>query len=214
VNKFLGDGILFFFNAPRPNSGYVADAVDCILDLQRMMVGFNADLKAQGLPQLKLRAGVTTGTTITGDAGSQGRTDYTVIGDLVNLAARLESANKFFGTANLVTEPTTTRAGERFLFRPIGSILVMGKQQGVKVYEALAYAADATDAQKALAALTADVTKTFAAGDAAACLAALAKLEAATGPTKLTKSYRAIVEPHAKGEAAGPMPKEIVLDAK
>src|SRR6185295_6075871 len=59
VNKFLGDGILFFFNAPKPNATYIPDAVDAILDLQVMMVGFNEDLAKQKLPKLRLRAGVT-----------------------------------------------------------------------------------------------------------------------------------------------------------
>jgi class 3 adenylate cyclase/CHASE2 domain-containing sensor protein len=214
VNKFLGDGILFFFNAPRPNSTYVADAMDCILDLQQMMVGFNEDLKAQGLTPLRLRAGVTTGATITGDAGSQGRTDYTVIGDLVNLAARLESANKFFGTANLVTRATVDRAGDRFLFRPVGSIVVMGKQQGVEVYETMAYAKDATDDQRTLAAQMRVLTDAFASGDAARTLAAVEQLEAITGPTKLTKAYRAVAEPYVTGSAEGSMPRVLVLDAK
>jgi adenylate cyclase len=214
VNKFLGDGILFFFNAPKPNATYVPDAIDAILDLQVMMVAFNEELAARKLPRLRLRAGVTTGRVIAGDAGTSERADYTVIGDLVNLAARLESANKHFGTSNLVTDPTRQGAGERFLFRPIGVVQVVGMKSGVMVHETLAWADRATDEQKTLAALTAEVVDAFTAGRAADCLAAVAKLEAGFGPSKLTKVYRALCEPYATGGTVGDMPRQIVLDAK
>ncbi|MDB5297545.1 MAG: hypothetical protein JWO31_3528, partial [Phycisphaerales bacterium] len=223
VNKFLGDGIMYFFNAPRPNVAFVPDAVASVLALRDMMAVFNADLQTRKLPQLKLRAGVTTGNVIAGDAGSKEHADYTVLGDYVNLAARLESANKYFGTANLVTAETKAKAGDGFLFRPVGVIQVVGLSAGVMTYEVLAWAKAATAEQTALAAATAAVVDAFTAGLAADCLAAVGRLEAAHGPSKLAKVYRELSEPYAgtaeggggeSGGVAGGMPRQIVLDAK
>jgi adenylate cyclase len=214
VNKFLGDGILFFFNAPKPNATYVSDAIDAILDLQVMMVGFNEDLAKQNLAKLKLRAGVTTGRVIAGDAGTKDRADYTVIGDLVNLASRLESANKYFGTSNLITEATVKGAGDGFLFRPIGVIRVVGMETGVMTYETLAWTKDATGQQKEIASLSQELHEAFQSGDPRKCLEAVVKLEAVEGPSKITRAYRDLCEPHVAGTKSGAMPREIVLAEK
>jgi adenylate cyclase len=179
-----------------------------------MMAAFNDELSARDLPRLRLRAGVTTGEVIAGDAGSRERSDYTVLGTLVNLAARLESANKSFGTSNLVTEPTVQQAGDRFLFRPIGIVRVVGLQTGVMVYEVMAWAADATPAQKEIAAVTTELVGAFAAGCPAECLAVADRLDALCGASKLTRIYRDRCEPYASGDAAGDMPREIVLAEK
>jgi adenylate cyclase len=214
VNKFLGDGILFFFNAPRPNAAFVPDAMDSILDLQAMMVEYNADLAAKDLPRLRLRAGATTGFVIAGDAGDDKRHDYTVLGDLVNLAARLESANKFFGTSNLVTEHTAERAGDGYLFRPVGTVQVVGRKAGERVYETLGLAKDATEQQRAVATLSKAMFDAFTAGRATDCLLAVNALEAVAGVSKLTIMYRERCEPYAAGMAGGEMPREIVLAEK
>src|SRR5439155_14634255 len=88
VNKFLGDGIMFFFNAPRDNPRHAADAVATVLDMHAALHRFNQRLRERGLPPLDMRAGVATGEMIVGDAGGAGTTDYTVLGDVVNLGAR------------------------------------------------------------------------------------------------------------------------------
>jgi class 3 adenylate cyclase/CHASE2 domain-containing sensor protein len=214
VNKFLGDGILFFFNAPRPTDSFVPDAINAILDLQLMMAAFNDELAAGGHPRLRLRAGATTGLVIAGNAGSQKRFDYTVIGDLVNLAARLESANKFFGTSNLVTERTVEKAGDGFLFRPVGVIQVVGRSAGERVYETLGWAKDATDQQRTVAARSKAMFDAFTQGRAADCLTAVSDLEEVAGASKLTKMYRDRCAPYVSGAATGEMPREIVLAEK
>jgi len=213
VNKFLGDGILFFFNAPKPNQSFVGDAMDSILDLQVMMKQFNAELAARDLPQLRLRVGMTTGNVIAGDAGSKERADYTVLGDYVNLAARLESANKAFGTLMLVDDTSRKSAGDRFLFRPIGLIQVVGLEEDVMTHEPLAWLQDATEEQKKLARLTTAVYDAFTAGDAAACLQAADAMDAEFNPTKLTAVYRRMCQRVLSGED-GALPKHIVLSEK
>ncbi|MBL4702541.1 MAG: adenylate/guanylate cyclase domain-containing protein, partial [Phycisphaeraceae bacterium] len=91
VNKFLGDGMMFFYAAPLDNPNHASDAVITSLELQHAMIDFNRRLKAQDLPQVAVRIGMSTGEMVVGDAGSEDASDYTVLGDTVNLAARLES---------------------------------------------------------------------------------------------------------------------------
>jgi adenylate cyclase len=196
VNKFLGDGIMFFFGAPVDNADHAADAVGAVLDMQRALVPFNVRLTEQGLPTLAMRTGLSTGMMVVGDAGPSFASDYTVLGDAVNLAARLESANKAFGTTNLITGRTAELLGGRYVVRPIADLLVVGKEQSVFVHEAIAPAESATDGQKRLAALTAEMVSCFAAGRFDDCLRAAAELDKEFGPSKLTARYTEEAEAH------------------
>src|SRR5207248_7272570 len=106
VNKFMGDGIIFFFGAPRDNPQHAQDATNSVMQMQSALELFNQRLAQENLPNLRMRAGITTGTEIVGDAGPVGRSDYTVLGDSMNLSARLESANKVTGTQILISQET------------------------------------------------------------------------------------------------------------
>ena len=154
VNKFLGDGIMFFFGAPRYLPDHAARAMQTVLSLKSAMVAFNERSELRNLPRLKLRAGISSGEMVVGDAGSKERSDYTVLGDVVNLGARLESANKFVGTANLINHRATELAGDRFLYRPVGTLRFIGKSLGVQTYELLAARNNADAAQHLLADLS------------------------------------------------------------
>lgn len=214
VNKFLGDGVMFFFNAPRDNPAQAADAIATVLELQDMLADFNRGLAEQSLPQLTLRTGVATGLMVVGDAGSSDRCDYTVLGDTVNLSARLESANKAVGTINLMTERTIELAGDPFLTRPVGRIQVVGQTIGVTVYEALALRDAATPEQKRLADLTREMVQASLDGRPADCLEAVTRLEEAFGETKLTHLYRDKCECYLKDPNAGEYDRQIVLTSK
>jgi class 3 adenylate cyclase/CHASE2 domain-containing sensor protein len=181
VNKFMGDGIMFFFGAPEKNERHAADAVTTVLEMQQEIERLNEELRAQGSPTLRLRAGVTTGPMIVGDAGDATRSDYTVLGDAVNLSARLESANKAFGTRMLVSERTVEEAGERFLFRPVGRIRVAGKTEGVMAYEPVCAAEVATEEERQLVRSCQEVIDCFAGSRFGDCLDALERLEQADG---------------------------------
>ena len=172
LNKFLGDGIMFFYGAPEHDPHHAQRAVRTVLEMQQSGVpGFNLWLREHGLDlQVAVRAGVTTGLMIVGDAGSQRRSDYTVLGDSVNLASRLESANKYLGTYTMITERTAELCGGEFLVRPVAKIQVVGKSESVAAYEPLAYASQATDAQKRLAEVTREVFATFIAAEFERCL--------------------------------------------
>jgi len=218
VNKFLGDGIMFFFGAPAENTDHARQAVVTVIEMQKLLIEFNKELTAQNLPNLKMRAGISTGLMIVGDAGSvdtmHRAADYTVLGDLVNLGARLESANKATGTLMLMTERTVELMGDSILARPVGRLVVVGKTQGVMVYEPLAMRAEATDAQKNLVSLTAEVVKAFQAADFAGCLKKVEAMEAAVGASKITKLYRELSEEYLATPPGEPFDGCITLSEK
>jgi class 3 adenylate cyclase/CHASE2 domain-containing sensor protein len=190
VNKFLGDGIMFFFGAPQENPNHARDAVAAILQMQAALVEFNKELNEQGLPELGMGAGVSTSHVVVGDAGAQDRSDYTVLGDGANLASRLESATKYTGTSNLVTARTIELLGQAFLARPVGRLLVVGKAQPVMAYEAICATSDCAESQHRRVELTRRMVDSFIAAKFDDCLAAATELEGEFGPDKLVDLYR------------------------
>ncbi len=141
LNKFLGDGIFAFFGAPLAQEDHAARAIQAALLCAQEVAQLNAELarEAAGAPQLSVRIGIATGEVIVGNCGSSDRTDYTAIGDEVNLASRLEGANKFFGTRILTSRATWESLGAapacgRFL----GEVQVVGKNEPVGVWSVLA----------------------------------------------------------------------------
>lgn len=154
VNKFLGDGIMFFFGAPRENDRHAQNAIAAIMEMQKRMGPFNESLAAEGLPSLSMRVGMTTGRMIVGDAGSGQRSDYTVMGDQVNLAARLESANKACGTSILINDTAAEMIQDQYLLRPVGRLQVVGRSEAVMCFEPLCPLKQASYPQKKMVELT------------------------------------------------------------
>jgi class 3 adenylate cyclase/CHASE2 domain-containing sensor protein len=194
VNKFLGDGIMFFYNAPMKNHQHARDAVASVLDMHATIHRFNDRLRERGMPELAMRAGVASGDMIVGDAGGAGRNDYTVLGDVVNLGARLEPANKVMGTHTMMNARTAELLDGTFLFRPLGKLRVVGKDESVAAFEPISRIAEATPAQTMLAEHTRDVVDCFIAGEFVKCLATVEKMEQDCGPSKLTALYRKLCE--------------------
>ncbi len=176
VNKFLGDGIMFFFGAPLPNGQHAQDAVAATFAMQQMMITFNRKLSERDLPNVHMRVGIGCGRMIVGDAGSEDASDYTVLGDVVNLSARLESANKYLGTRLLINENTSTYVQHEWLLRPVARLQVVGKQESVMTFEPLAPRAQASPDQLRLAELTVRMVNAFQQGDFANCVQAGAEL--------------------------------------
>jgi class 3 adenylate cyclase/CHASE2 domain-containing sensor protein len=191
VNKFLGDGIMCFYGAPADSRTHAADAVRTVLDMQSAMTLFNETLLEQNLPPLTVRAGVSTGKMVVGDAGASDASDYTVLGDAVNFGSRLEGANKYFGTRIMVSGRTAEAAAEQFLFRPLGRVRVLGKTEGVDVFEAVAPLDRGTETEKMTVELTKAMVGAFQAQRLEACVKAATALDQhAGGATKLTTVYR------------------------
>ncbi len=218
VNKFLGDGIMFFYGAPRENPDHAVDCVRTIINMRKALAGFNLDLKKRDLPLVGMRAGITTGEMVVGDAGSTKAphiaSDYTVLGDRVNLAARLEAANKFFGSNLLIIQRTRDLIGDRFLVRPIGKIVVKGKSEDVMCYEAICDIAEASAQQILHAQLSAKLVEAFLAGEFDDCTLICDELEEKTLDVEFATTYRKLCTKHLTEGFEGVFNGQIVLSEK
>jgi adenylate cyclase len=221
LNKFIGDAMMFFYGDPKENAFHASKAVQTVLDMQEVMPSFNQSLVAQGLAPVSFRAGICSGPMIVGDAGSLNAqqdedraSDYTVLGDNVNLASRLEGANKFFGTHVLMNERTRELIGDRFLVRPVGRMQVKGQSVGVMTYEPLALKENAAADQIRLAQLTEDVVLPFLKGEFEQCLRGVETFESELGPSKLTTLYRDLSAQYLKEPPAAGFAGQITLTEK
>ncbi|MDD5321538.1 MAG: adenylate/guanylate cyclase domain-containing protein [Methylococcales bacterium] len=135
IDKFIGDAIVAFWGAPVMEQNHAVLALKSALAMQRVLAGLRTQWKKQGLPGLLMRIGVNTGLAVVGNIGSIDRMDYTMMGDAVNLAARLEGANKFYGTGILLSEYTYAQVKDVFLCRELDRVRVQGKRQPVGVFQ-------------------------------------------------------------------------------
>ena len=134
IDKFMGDCIMAFWNAPIEDPDHEQHAVQAAIDMQDELLKLNVQLAAEGLPTIAIGIGVNTGEALVGNMGSNQRFDYSVIGDAVNLAARLESSSKTLGKTLVVGEDTVKTAKQKYYFDYIDQITVKGKTEEIKVY--------------------------------------------------------------------------------
>ena len=134
IDKFMGDCIMAFWNAPIEDPDHEQHAVQAAIDMQEELSKLNVQLAAEELPTIAIGIGINTGEALVGNMGSDQRFDYSVIGDAVNLAARLESSSKTLGKTVVVGEKTYNAAKYDYHFDYIDSITVKGKTESVKVY--------------------------------------------------------------------------------
>lgn len=137
IDKYIGDCVMAFWGAPLEQDDDEQNACAAAIDSQRALQRLNQDFASRGLGTISLRVGIHTGDAIVGNLGSNRLFDYTVIGDTVNLASRLESANKLFGSSIMVSRETLSDAGSGLVARRLGSIAVKGKEQPVEIFELL-----------------------------------------------------------------------------
>lgn len=137
VDKFMGDGILAFFNAPLNVADHPRKACLSALEAQRRLAVLAQEAYAKGEPVFRARIGLSIGDVVVGNIGTPERFAYTVIGDAVNLASRLEALNKIFGTAILATDYVMLATGRAFEWRRIDRVAVKGRQEGTLVCELL-----------------------------------------------------------------------------
>lgn len=136
VNTFIGDGLFASFNMPLACEGHAAAAVRAAIDIQRAVGArtFGDDTLGGGGVALATRIGISTGPVIGGSVGAGQRMSFTLLGDTVNLAARLEQLNKEHGTRILVSQSTREACGEGFAFQPLGSVAVRGRSEQIAIF--------------------------------------------------------------------------------
>ncbi len=134
LDKYMGDAIMAFWGAPVEDPGHARNGVLAALEMQRECAALNQKFARRGWPPLKIGIGVNSGGVRVGDMGSQVRRAYTVMGDPVNVASRLEGRTKHYGVAILVGEATKAAVTD-VVFREVDRIKVKGKDDAVTVYE-------------------------------------------------------------------------------
>ena len=137
VDKFEGDAIIAFFGAPIDFKDHATRTCYAALDMQKRLAQLRSAWKKKGRHELFMRIGINTGEVTVGNMGSENRFDYTMIGDPVNVAARLEGVNKQYYTYTMLSEFTYELAKDDIEARELDSIRVVGKKEPIKIYELL-----------------------------------------------------------------------------
>ena len=135
LDKYMGDGLMALFGVPLQCPDAATNAVSAAIAMQRRMESVNRDLQLMGMSDISIGIGINTGTVTVGYIGSEERTDYTAIGDAVNLAARLEKQAQ--SGQIIISRSTRDAIGDHFPLRPAGEVFVKGKSLSVQIYEVL-----------------------------------------------------------------------------
>jgi adenylate cyclase len=150
LDKYIGDAIIAFWGAPIDLQDHAYRACRCGVEMARRLNDLHGIWKSEGKPIFNFRIGINTGEVIVGNVGGNERFDYTVIGDSVNLAARLEAANKMYKTQILMSEYTYGFVKEKVFARELDLIVVKGKTKPVRIYELISDDIDSVPFEKKL----------------------------------------------------------------
>lgn len=148
IDKYVGDLIMAFWGAPLKDKHHARHAIESALAMQNRLQALRQELATKKLPEIHIGIGINSGVMSIGDMGSRFRRNYTVLGDAVNLASRVEGLSKFYG-ANIIVTETTQHNQNRFIFRFLDKVRVKGKKLGVEIYEVLGLKAELTQALEA-----------------------------------------------------------------
>ena len=138
IDKFIGDGVMAFWGAPNLLEDHAWRSCVAALRVQQGMVALNRRWQGENDRPLRVRIGIHSDAVLVGNIGSEERMSYTVVGDGVNVAARLEGVNKEYGTRICISHSVYKEAGERLLVRPIDEVVVKGRRAPVPIYELMA----------------------------------------------------------------------------
>jgi class 3 adenylate cyclase/CHASE2 domain-containing sensor protein len=145
LDKYIGDAVMGFFGAPLSYEDHAIRAADTALLMRARLPLFNDDLVKHGMKPIDFRIGIATGDVMVGNIGSHDRFNYTVLGDTVNLASRLEGTGKEYDVHIIVPEATRNALWPLYLTRELDTIAVKGKTEWVRIYELVGYAKDYPD---------------------------------------------------------------------
>ncbi len=143
LDKYIGDAIMGFWGSPYPQPDHASRACGCALDMQARLQELNRKWESEGRKQLTIGIGVNTGVVNVGNMGSERRRAWTVMGDPVNLASRLEGLTKEYRTGIIINETTYAQVSKEYVCRELDYTRVKGKLQPVSIYELLAFAPEA-----------------------------------------------------------------------
>ena len=143
IDKFQGDGIMSFFGAPLELPDHALRACVAAITMKRLETDVNKYITAKGISPLYMRIGINTGEMIVGNLGTQKKMNYSILGNAVNLASRLEGINKQYGTWILTSEDTIRETNQEILSRQLDRIRVAGVNEPVRIYEVLEIKKDA-----------------------------------------------------------------------
>jgi adenylate cyclase len=135
IDKYIGDSIMALWGAPLDDPNHPTNACRAVLNCIRRLADLNKNWALEGKPVMRTRFGIHTGDAVVGNVGSKDRLNYSAFGDSVNLASRLESANKYYHTYAMISHDTYKEVRTDFICRPIDIIAVVGKAEGVRIYE-------------------------------------------------------------------------------
>jgi len=152
IDKYIGDAIVAFFGAPVEMPDHALRACLSAITMKRVEKELNKAILVEKVSSVPLltRIGINTGSMVAGNMGTENKMNYTIMGNAVNLAARLESANKQYGTWILAPERTVREAGDRILSRKLDRIRVVGIKEPIRIYELLNTVEEATPGEKEL----------------------------------------------------------------
>mgnify|MGYP001591694104 CR=1 FL=1 len=137
LDKYIGDAIMAFWNAPLDQADHARRACETALDMIQTLLGLQQNWARQGLPKLEVGIGINTGPMVVGNMGARDRLAYTVLGDTVNVASRLEGLSKEYATRMVIGEATRQTAGDLFAYRFLDVVAVKGRSEPLAVYEIL-----------------------------------------------------------------------------
>ncbi len=137
IDKFIGDAIMAYWNAPVQVENHADKAVKSAIEQIEKLSKINESIQNKYGIEISIGIGIHTGLVTAGDMGAKGRSDYTIIGDNVNLASRLEGLTRYYNADILISEATYHALQDAYQIRPLDTVTVKGKQQAVKIYEVL-----------------------------------------------------------------------------
>lgn len=155
IDKYIGDSIMAIWGAPLSNPQHAISACNAALRCQAYLKEFNRKCREQGNPEFLTRFGISSGKVVVGNIGTLERMNYTVIGDAVNIAARLQVTDKIYHVSMIISEEVYKQTKGQFLVRPLDVVTVRGKKKKIKIYELVALSdtdseIGATDRQRQL----------------------------------------------------------------
>ena len=149
IDKYIGDSVMAFWGAPLPHEDHARRAVMAALDMHKVLAELKSQLLSKGLPVTDMGVGINSGLVNVGNMGSIYRLNYTVIGDAVNLASRLERLTRVYQVPTIVGEETMQETKD-IVYRELDTLVVKGRSNNVRIYQPLCLRDDLTESQSSI----------------------------------------------------------------